>query len=235
VSCPRGDAAPTQQTKLRLFAASAGYCQNPRCERPLFLNTGSQRIHIAEIAHVFAANNQGPRANALLTEAERGAFDNLILLCSNCHTTIDKAEEDFPDRLLAAWKRDHGARLAKIFGAVHLASRAEVRAAIAPLLLENRVLFEEYGPDLDYRENPESEMAATWQRNMRERIIPNSRRVLATLEANRDHMVDGEARVAELFRQHIHDLEARHFTDVIDGPQRRFPRDMDNMMRTESK
>ena len=235
MSCPRGDAAPTQQTKLRLFADSAGYCQNPSCHRPLFLNTGSQRIHIAEIAHVFAANNQGPRANTLLTEAERGAFENLILLCSNCHTTIDKAEADFPDRLLAAWKSDHGARLAKIFGAVHFASRTEVRAAIEPLLFENRALFEEYGPDLDYRENPESEMAATWQRNMRERIIPNSRRVLATLEANRDYMIDGEVRVLELFRQHIHDLEARHFIDAVDGPQRRFPKDMDNMMRIESR
>jgi len=58
---------------------------------------------------------------------------------------------------------------------------------------------------------------------MRERIIPNSRRVLATLEANRDHMIDGEARTLELFRQHIHDLEARHFTDAVDGRQRRTP------------
>jgi hypothetical protein len=75
-------------------------------------------------------------------------------------------------------------------------------------------------------------MAAVWQRNMRERIIPNSRRMLATLEANKDYMIDGEARTLELFRQHIHDLEARHFADVVDGQQRRFPREMENMMRT---
>src|ERR1019366_7390554 len=58
------------------------------------------------------------------SSAERGAFDNLILLCSACHTIIDKAEHDFPDQLLASWKRDHEERLAKIFGAVHLGSRA---------------------------------------------------------------------------------------------------------------
>lgn len=232
MSCPRGDAAPDQHTKLRLFAASGGYCQNPGCERYLFLDTGSKRIHIAEMAHVFAANIEGPRANAGLSEAERGAFENLLLLCSACHTIVDKAEQDFPDQLLAAWKRDHEARLARIFGAVHLGSRSEVRAAIEPLLQENRVIFEEYGPDLAYHEDPESEMAAVWQRNMRERIIPNSLRVLATLEANRDHMVGGEPRTLELFRKHIHDLEARHFADVVDGQQRRFPRDMENMMRT---
>lgn len=232
MSCPRGDASPDQHTKLRLFAASGGYCQNPGCERHLFLDTGSQRIHIAEMAHVFAANNDGPRANTALSQVERGAFENLIILCSACHTMVDKAECDFPDQLLASWKRDHEARLARIFGAVHMTSRSEVRAAIEPLLQENWVIFEEYNPELAYCENPESEMAAVWQRNMRERIIPNSRRTLATLEANKDHMIGGEARTLELFRQHIHDLEARHFTDVVDGQQRRFPREMQNMMRT---
>jgi hypothetical protein len=63
MSCPRGVAAPDQHTKLRLFAASAGYCQNPSCGFALFFDTGSKRIHIAEMAHVFAASNRGPRAN----------------------------------------------------------------------------------------------------------------------------------------------------------------------------
>ncbi len=231
MSCPRGDAAPDQHTKLRLFAASGGYCQNPACARSLFLNTGSMRIHIAEIAHVFAADNNGPRPNKTFSEAERGDFDNLILLCSACHTMIDKAEQDFPDQLLTIWKRDHQERLAKIFGAVHLATRAEVLAAIQGPMQENRVIFEEYNPDLEYRQDPESEMAAAWQRKVRARILPNCHRVLATLEANRDYMVESERRTMELFRQHIHDLEARHLTDVLSGPQRPFPEDMNRMMQ----
>lgn len=231
MSCPRGNAAPNQHTKLRLFAASGGYCQNPGCEKSLFVDTGSKRIHIAEMAHVFAANDDGPRSNARLTKAERGAYENLVLLCSDCHTTIDKAEQDFPGPLLKRWKLDHEGRLARIFGAVRLASRSEVRAVIEPLLIENRAIFEQYNPDLDYGQDPESERAATWQRNMRERIIPNNRRVLAMLEANRDLMIEGEARTLELFRQHIFDLEARHFTDLISGAQRCFPREMDSMMR----
>jgi hypothetical protein len=56
-------------------------------------------------------------------------------------------------------------------------------------------------------------------------------RVLTALEANRDHMVEGEIRILELFRQHVHDLEARHFTDIVVGPQRRFPEEMNDMMR----
>lgn len=223
MSCPRGDAAPDQHTKLRLFAASGGYCQNPACSRTLFIDTGSARIHIAEMAHVFAASRSGPRGAGKLSKAERGSFDNLILLCSTCHTIIDKAEMDYPDQLLVEWKRDHGARLAKVFGAVHLKSRSEVLSSIDPLQQENRVIFQEYGPDLDYRENPESELAIAWQRRMRERIIPNNRRILAILDANRDHMTGDESRTLELFRQHIYDLEARHVTDAVVGFQRRFP------------
>lgn len=231
MSCPRGEAAPDAHTKLRLFAASGGYCQNPGCERSLFLDTGSKRIHIAEMAHVFAAKNDGPRANPELTEHERGMFENLILLCSVCHTMIDKAEADFPDHLIQSWKRDHEYRLARIFGAVHLETRTDVEAVIKPLLYENKIIFEEYNPDLPYRDNPESEMATAWQNKMCERIIPNSRRILATLDANIDHMIDAERRTLELFRQHIHDLEARHLTDIVVGEQRRFPNEMENMMR----
>jgi hypothetical protein len=182
------------------------------------------------MAHVFAASDYGPRPAEMLSEAERGAFDNLILLCPVCHTLIDKAEQDFPDKILATWKRNHQNRLAKIFGAVHLNSRAEVSTAIVGSMRENQVIFEEYSPDLDYRQDPESEMASAWRRKMRERIIPNNRRVLAILEANTDHMIEGETRILELFRQHIHDLETRHITDVVPGPQRRFPKEINDIM-----
>jgi len=231
MACSRGDAAPDQNTKYRLFAASGGYCQSPTCNRVLFIDTGSRRIHIAEIAHVFAANDDGPRADKELSEAERAEFGNLILLCSACHTMIDKAPEDFPDTVIKRWKRNHQARLAKVFGAVEYGSRAEVRAALEPLIAENRAIFEEYNPDLQYRENPESELAAAWQRNVRERIIPNSRRILAILDTNRKLLAGGEFRTLELFRQHVGDLELRHFTYEVVGAQRRFPEGMATIMR----
>jgi len=235
MSCSRGAAAPDRNTAFRLFAASAGYCQNPSCHNSLFVETGSTRIHIAEMAHILAASNQGPRAIRKMTAAERGHFDNLILLCANCHTIIDKAPEQFPDTLLVGWKRDHQSRLDQVFGAVALPDRKEVRAAIEPLLLENRIVFEEYGPDGDYRENPESEMASTWQRYMRNRIIPNNRRILAIFDVNRTHLTSDEKRTLELFRQHILDLEARHLTDLPLGAQRRFPQQMDSIMKDDTE
>jgi len=96
MSCSRGAAAPDRNTTFRLFAASAGYCQNPACHRPLFVSVGTDRIHIAEMAHILAASNQGPRAVNTMSAAYRGSFDNLILLCANCHIVIDKAPTNFP-------------------------------------------------------------------------------------------------------------------------------------------
>lgn len=230
MSCSRGAASPNSHTAKRLFAASAGYCQNPACHRPLFAETESNHVLIGEIAHICAAQDGGPRANASLTQAERGSFDNLILLCANCHTIVDKAPASYPDEMILRWKRDQQLALEQMFGAVALPTREDVRAAIRPLLRANRMLFEEHGPDLGYRENPESGLALDWKRLMREKIIPTNRRILAILDVNQSHLTDSEERSLELFRQHVYDLEARHLLNAPVNSQRLFPMEMNDMM-----
>jgi hypothetical protein len=223
MNCSRGKAAPNQHTKLRLFADSAGFCQSPNCSRRLFLDYNDRHLHIAEIAHVFAANDNGPRANIELTEEERGDYENLILLCPVCHTIIDKAPEAFPDNLVLEWKRRHAERIAAAFGAVEYGNRQAARAAIEPALAENYLIFNEYGPDNEYRFDPESEMALVWQHKVRSRILPNNRKMLAILDANRHHLRGTELTTLEQFRQHVDDLEARHFGEGGTTVGRRFP------------
>jgi hypothetical protein len=230
MSCPRGKAAPDGHTKLRLFADAAGFCQNPDCNRPLFVETASKNIHIAEMAHVFAASDEGPRADPLLTEEERGKYENLILFCPSCHAVIDKASSDFPDSMILDWKRGHVQRIAGLFGAAEYASRAEARAAIEAAMKENRTIFDRYGPENDYKENPESELAHVWQRKLLSRILPNNRRILSILDANRAHLIDVEVETVELFRQHIEDLEARHVGDNVAAVGARFPPGMSRIL-----
>lgn len=230
MACARGKATPDQNTQRRLFSASAGHCQNPACLRALFIDTGSKTIHVAELAHVFAAMDQGPRANDKLSEAERGQFENIILLCSTCHTMVDKAEVDFPAEVLIEWKAHHARKIVKVFGAVHFGSRLEVRAAIEPLLAENGAIHKALNPDLDYKANPEAEEALKWQAATRERIIPNNRRILAIVDENRDLLAGNEAEVLEAFRLHVLDQEVRHLTDVAPGAQTRYPAEMSAMM-----
>ena len=229
MACDRGRATPDQHTKLRLFADSGGYCQNPSCTSLLFMSVGNERLHVAEIAHVCAAEERGPRANTALTPEQRGEYDNLILLCPTCHTVVDKAPEAFPDSLMHQWKRMHVDKLATVFAIHRYSSRVEVRTALIHILGENRTVHEEYGPDNDYRYNPESERAGLWQRKVRTRILPNNRKIIALLDANRDLMTDAEKRTAEMLRQHVDDLEARHIDADETGGGARFPSETHNL------
>jgi hypothetical protein len=229
LGCSRGKANPSADTRIRLFADSAGYCQNPACTRALFVETAKgDAVHFAEMAHIFAASDVGPRANPNLSEEERGTYENLILLCAICHTVVDKVPDDYPDSLMRQWKRDRADHLAALFGAVHLPSRADVRKAIEPLMTANKVALDKYGPGTDARFNPESDAPEIWRRKMLGNIIPNNKRIAAILEKNRDHMVAEEPKTVEEFRQHIDDLIARHLESVAGG--RFYPRAMNRMM-----
>lgn len=229
----RGKAAPDRVTQQRLFAACAGHCQNPHCNASLFEEHQGGTVHVAEMAHVFAAKDEGPRGRAELSPAERGAFENLIVLCSSCHTKIDKAEADYPPEMLLGWKASHQAAIEKLFGAVKFTSRTEALKAIEPLMLENNSLFSSLNPNLPYGENPESELAEKWKAAMRTRILPNNRRILVLMDRNQDLMNETERRTLEEFRQHVDDLTVRHFTEFASADQRRFPPGMAKMMRDE--
>ena len=210
MACSRGAASPDAQTQRRLFAASAGYCQNPGCSNELFVDAAGKTIHIAEMAHVFAANNGGPRARPALSKAERGAFENLIMLCANCHTKVDKAPDAFPIEMMLCWKREHANKLQGLFGAVKFDNRTDARQVVEQLLAENHAIFKQYGPHIGAASNPESGAAEQWKRQMLTRILPNSRRALAILDTNRHLLGSDEKTTLEQFRQHIDDLEAFH-------------------------
>lgn len=231
MGCSRGKASPDTHTKLRLFADAAGYCQRPGCNRRLFVDVDSKNIQIAEMAHIVAASDQGPRAQSTLAIEERGAYENLILLCPLCHAIIDKSPDDFPDRTVQEWKRDHFERIAHIFGGIEFSSRRQTREAIEPVMVENRVVFEDFGPNNEYRHNPESELAGIWQSKVCSTILPNNRRLLAILDANRRHLCDSERPIVEHFRQHVADLEARHLGEGGAVLGRLYPVEMQSILR----
>lgn len=235
MTCSRGRAAPDDYTKLRLFADSGGFCQNPTCLRTLFVDIGNEHLHIGEMAHICAASDGGPRSQTSMSEAERGAYENLALLCPSCHTIIDKAPKVYPDTLIQGWKAKHKERIAAAFGAIKHTDRKLVRDSIEPLLEQNRAIFETYGPDQDYRFNPESDLAAVWRRKMLSHILPNNRKILAILDANRTHLTADEQRILELFRQHVDDLEARHIGTGIGAVGARFPEGMNTLLGGLSK
>ncbi len=229
----RGKATPDTITKLRLFTDSAGFCQNPDCNEKLFEEAAKGFQHIAEMAHICAAIDGGPRTNEELTEEERGAYENLILLCANCHTLVDKNPDEFPIEVMQAWKAGHNEKRERAFGVHKLESREELRNRIEPLLAENAMIHKEVGPDNDYRFNPVASEASVWKQRMLGAIIPNSLKILAWLDTNNALLEGSETETKEKFRYHVHGLIMKHM-EGKNLANSRFPPEMESMGRSHA-
>ncbi len=99
------------------------------------------------------------------------------------------------------------------------------------LLSENKHIFDEYGPANEYRFNPESELAVVWSQKVVTRIIPNNRRLLTLLDKNRKILEEHEYSTVEALRQHLDDLERRHFKIGPATISTRFPIGLDNIFK----
>jgi len=230
MSCTRGEASPNSHTKLKLFADSGGYCQNPECNDNLFLTIGKADFHIAEMAHIISAGEKGPRTDLKLSKADKGDFSNLILLCPTCHTKIDKAESEYPEILIKQWKISHSSKINSLFNIKLFNTRQEARQSVVPILNENKTIFDTYGPLTDERYNPESEIPQLWLSKIQQVILPNNRKLLRILDANYPLLSEEEIKTTELFRQHVLDFEAKHINkENINGLQ--FPSQLQNVFK----
>jgi len=97
----------TQRTIKRLFLLSCNQCATPDCYNSL--EARDEKTIIAKICHIEAASPDGPRYNAKMTDDERRDFDNLILLCDECHSIIDNKENEseYTVLILKEWKKNH--------------------------------------------------------------------------------------------------------------------------------
>jgi DNA replication protein DnaC len=75
---------------------------------------GDKIVVIGEIAHINAIASNGPRGTTIVTKQELNDYDNLILLCANCHAKIDRLEATYTTEELKKIKREHEARNDKL-------------------------------------------------------------------------------------------------------------------------
>lgn len=105
---------PTTATTIRLALLSGNRCANPNCRCEIVSPDG--RENVGESAHVHGRSDGGPRAIRDLSDEARNSIDNLIYLCSNCHTRIDQNADAYPAELLFEWKETHRKRVANGMG-----------------------------------------------------------------------------------------------------------------------
>ncbi len=92
-----------------LFGMSGNECAEPSCsQRVIAASTAeSDEAVIAQISHIYALSDDGPRGKKGLAEAERNHHSNLLLLCPTHHTVVDAQHETYPAQDLLRWKQTH--------------------------------------------------------------------------------------------------------------------------------
>lgn len=99
---------PENEIKM-LVAKSSGRCAYTGCSKFLITisSHGATSIFSGRIAHIVARSEKGPRGKSKMTENDRHCHKNLILLCEDHHTLIDKRPAVYTEQILLEMKKKH--------------------------------------------------------------------------------------------------------------------------------
>lgn len=143
--------------KRKLWAESIGRCLNPDCQIELFNLDGD----IAEQAHIVP-----------YSETQDNSFENLIMLCPNCHTKFDK-NGNFDINDVKSWKDKRQAEIEQYFSK-KFKNFEELKKNIVPLLIENQDIYKNYFL---------GENKKLWEK-FEGKILANNEKLKKMLEAN---------------------------------------------------
>jgi hypothetical protein len=160
---------------------------NPDCKEELFKDNGD----IIERAHIIP-----------FCDTADNSFENLIVLCPNCHTNFDK-NFAFSSDQVKMWKQIRKQEFDKFFSKKY-ATFDDLRNKVAPLLFENKAIYEHYYLD-DKKE--------LWNK-FEAKILVNNRKLRKILENNFDLIQRNTNKdysnleLVHLFLTHIDEFEA---------------------------
>jgi hypothetical protein len=117
-----------------LWGRSGNRCAICRTQLTQNASADSVAFTLGEQAHIVGEKDDAPRGKSPLSADERDSYHNLILLCPNHHTTIDKNEADWPIERLHLRKSTHELwvteTLSETIDHVKLANQAALGAII---------------------------------------------------------------------------------------------------------
>jgi hypothetical protein len=92
-----------------LWGRAANRCSFAECRIKLSQDkkTATESFPLGEQAHIVGKEEGSARSKSILSIGERDSYHNLILLCPNHHTIIDKNPEDYPIEKLHMMKSQH--------------------------------------------------------------------------------------------------------------------------------
>lgn len=102
-----------EKTRTRLWVLAGGRCQYEGCNKPLWQDELTMaQMNTAYIAHIIAAEPNGPRGDKELSPKLVTDISNLMLMCDEHHRLIDREDvEGHPVERLHEMKRKHEERI----------------------------------------------------------------------------------------------------------------------------
>ena len=95
-------------TRIILAFRSGGVCAFPKCGKHLTYDAQvGDDTYVGEAAHIRGEKPTAARYDASMTDDDRDNVQNLIYLCTDHHTIIDKVEADWPTATLLQLKESH--------------------------------------------------------------------------------------------------------------------------------
>lgn len=181
-----------EHVQRKIYAESMGRCMNPDCKAELFRENGD----IIERAHITP-----------YCDSNDNSFENLVVLCPNCHTDFDK-NASFTKAQVEMWKKIRKDEFDSIFN-VKFQTFDELRNKVAPILNENKTIFE------NYYIGDKKELWNVFEG----KILANNRQLKNLLEHNRNliqrHKTKSYSNLAlvDSFIAHISEFEATRPAD----------------------
>ena len=138
---------------------------NPGCQTNLIIDGNN----IGIMAHIVEHHDGGDVS-----------FENLLLLCANCHKMVDEDRETYPIELLLIWKDNRNKEIAELFEKWY-SSFEKLQEVVVPILERNGQIFDSYGPEHEVAHAPEHH--ELWLQFEHE-VIANNRRLELLLRKN---------------------------------------------------
>lgn len=216
--------------KRKLWASSGGFCSIPNCHADLFPFFESGKItNIEELAHIIGQKKKGPRGDNPLSLTERDEFENIFLLCPTCHTIIDKNPKLYPDDTLKQWKANHEKSIANIFQVPKFETRDEAKKYLKPLLVENKAIFNKYGPHSKNAINNQMATELMWEKLAIQKILPNNRKIESVVEQNQELLEENEYELFIEFKIHREGFEYNKISGDVNSAVPTFPNGFENI------
>lgn len=182
-----GRPAVHRNIKRKLWAEAIGHCMNPDCQSELIEND----TNVGQMAHIEPHAAGGD-----------GSFENLILLCSKCHTQTDQNRTDGSISRLRKWKNNRNKEITERFERRYK-SFDKLKQVVTPILERNGQIFDSYGPTND--EPNSAERHKLWLK-FEGQIISNNKRLELILTKNKHLFPEQNWEIVRDFVGHTQEL-----------------------------